>query len=252
MLYIATRRAKLWNIIAVAFVSCCSCLYTIDTYFVGNWQSRRQQQHVIHNEELQNHLYPMQQSDSSQSSMIASLGDKWSQNVSIISEHYGTVITNTFHKSEEFPRWKESIGLDELHRAIILSMSGKLRFDRAHRIYVVSEKGIIYHVNVPRPQQADQAPYRRARTMELFALEVLTYVKKTRKDDSERYQYLNAVLREGGFAYIANYADSRFCADQQPFISEKFVPLLNTNDTTVPVFTLSSPKIGRASCRERV
>ena len=231
MIYMATRPVQLWNIVVVAVVSCYSCLYTIDTYFSNNreWQSRRQQQRIISNEDSQSHFYLFRKT----------FGNNWSQYPLIGDESSDR--TNALQTFEAFPRWKGSIGLNELHRAIVLSMSGQLRFDRVHRIYIVSDDGIMYHVNIPRPQTADQAPYRRAKTMEAFALDVLEHVKKIRNDDKEKYQYLNAILREGGFAYIANFADSKFCADQHPFVNENLVPLLNMNDTIVPVFTLSSP-----------
>ena len=236
MLYAATRRAQLWNIFVVAAVSIYTCMYTIETYVSNNreWQSRRQQEQVLSKKESQNHLLPFPPNFAWQSLRNGTFNDK-------ASSDYGTVQTNVFPETEPFPRWKGSIGVDELNRAINLSMSGKLRFDRVHRIYVVSDSGIMYHVNTPRPEDADQAPYRRARTMEIFALDVLAHVKMTRNDDNEKYRYLSAILGEGGFAYIANYADSKFCADQQPFVDENSVPLLNSNDSIVPVFTLSSP-----------
>lgn len=232
MLHVATKRLQLWNIVIVALISIYSGLYTIDTFFSNNreWQSRRQQQSILWNEKSQINLHQSRHNALFQSSH----GENKSSDD-------GPVRTNIPPEIEPFPRWDGSIGLDELHRAIIHSMSGRLRFDRVHRIYVVSEVGIMYHVNTPRPQDADQAPYRRAKTMETFAVDVLAYVKIVRDNDQERYQYLNAILREGGFAYIANYADSKFCADQQPFIDANFIPLLNVNDTIVPVFTLSSP-----------
>jgi Glycosyl transferase family 90 len=142
-------------------------------------------------------------------------------------------------KSDEpFPRWSGGIGIDSLLDAIRVTMSGQLRFDRAHRIYMINEQCDLFQATVPRPSSADEAPYRRAKTMETLAMQVLKYVRNS-VDDNSRYPYLKMVLQYGGFAYIANFADSKFCSEKTPFIDDNWRQLLNTSN--VPIFTLSSP-----------
>ena len=98
MIYMATRRVQLWNIVVVAVVSCYSCLYTIDTYFSNNreWQSRRQQQRIISNEDsqIQIHLFRHDALFQSSHGVNPRVGD------------VGPVRTNVLPEIEPFPRWE--------------------------------------------------------------------------------------------------------------------------------------------------
>ena len=137
-----------------------------------------------------------------------------------------------------FPRWSGGIAIDSLLDAIHVTMSGHLRFDRAHRVYMVNEHGALYQATVPRSEEADDAPYRRAKTMETLALQVLNHVRNT-IDEKSTHPYLKMILQHGGFAYISNFADSKFCSEKPPFIDDNWKQLLNHSN--VPIFSLSAP-----------
>jgi Glycosyl transferase family 90 len=226
-----SSRLRTWNIVTVIAFGLYSTLFSIDNYVGIERKQEQQQQRIVSTTTQLQHL---QQSNSilPVSQLVYSNttpGTESNQNLRINNNQTGTV---------SFPRWSGSIGVDPLMDAIRIALSGRLRLDRAHRVYIVNERGEMYRANVPRPYTADQAPYRRAKTMETLAIQVINYIQNTR-NDTIKYPYMKAILRHGGFAYIANYADSKFCAERPPFVDVNWKVLLN--DTSVPIFSLAAP-----------
>jgi hypothetical protein len=234
-----SRRIKLLHIVGVLIVGFYSSLLTIDSY-LSSMRKLQQQQRVSVADAAEHTIVDHKQY--SQSIPINYIHDEQRPKKIKLTPKSNTTNRNNqliHQEAQSFPRWIGSIGIEAIQDSINVAMSGELRFDRAHRVYIITDDGHMYEATIPRPVDADQAPYRRAKTMETFAMQVLSYVRSSRNDDAVRYPYLNAVLDAGGFAYIANYADSKFCSEETPFIDETWKPLRSSND--VPIFTLSSP-----------
>ncbi len=142
-----------------------------------------------------------------------------------------------------FPRWPdgEMIEMPSLVQAVRLALDGTLHPDRVHCAYVVDSSAQLWRAQVPRPPSLDNTPFRRGNQMEGLALLTLQTLFAKKKESEVLFPHLMAAIQQGGgFAYIANYADSRFCADDQSaFVGgDKITPVSNIS---VPIFTLSAP-----------
>jgi len=133
------------------------------------------------------------------------------------------------------------IEMPSLVQAVQLALDGTLHSDRVHRVYVVDNSAQLWRAQVPRPPSLDDAPMRRGNQMEGLALLTLQRLFAKKKESEVLFPHLMAAIQQGGgFAYMANYADSRFCADNQSaFVGgDKTTPISNIS---VPIFTLSAP-----------
>jgi len=137
-----------------------------------------------------------------------------------------------------FPRWSGDIQVEPLVEAIRVTLDGKLYYDRAHRIYIVSSMEL-WRASAPRDSSLDQAPGRGADRMELLAAQTLKFLASNPNATEHVYPNLYNAMQQGGFAYIANHADSTFCCDKSPFLDASKRDLVS--DVVVPIFTLSAP-----------
>jgi Glycosyl transferase family 90 len=226
-----SHRVRIWGFLLFFLFALYTGMYATDNYATDNWRILEQQhQRIISTTSVvQNRI-----SQVSQQNINNNNNNKKDFNITRTKRTF----QNYEPRERSFPRWSDGIDIDSLLDAIHVAMSGQLRFDRVHRVYIINEFGVLFQATVPRPSSADDAPYRRAKPMEILVLQVLKYVLN-KFDDNSQYPYLKMILQQGGFAYIANYADSKFCTEEPPFIDDNWKQLLNYSN--VPIFSLSSP-----------
>jgi len=150
---------------------------------------------------------------------------------------------STTAQETPFPRWSEDIQVEPLVEAIRVTLDGKVYYDRAHRIYIVDQQKSssmqLWRASAPRDLSLDQAPGRRADRMEMLAVQTLKFLAANPNATEHVYPNFYTAMQQGGFAYIANHADSTFCCDKSPFLDASKRNLVS--DVVVPIFTLSAP-----------
>jgi hypothetical protein len=113
---------------------------------------------------------------------------------------------------EPYPRWDSHIPVHSIYDAIQVSLSGQLKYNQAHEVYIIHEQYTMYHSSVPHPSSLSSLD--RSRIMETLALQVLEYIQHNPTMSKAEYPYLHSIIRYGGgFAYIVHYADSSLCAN---------------------------------------
>jgi hypothetical protein len=134
-----------------------------------------------------------------------------------------------------FPRWSDGIVIDELVEAIRFTLDGKIKRDRADKVYILDTSGLKFAV----PNNTlDKIVLRRAnRTEDLARYALKKLMANNMTNMRIQYPYLASAIAKAGFAYIANHADSMFCSSR-PIIDGHKNQISNA---TVPIFTLSSP-----------
>jgi Glycosyl transferase family 90 len=147
---------------------------------------------------------------------------------------------STTWQQQPFPRWSGGIAVQSLVEGIRVSLEGRLlKPDRIQKVYMIDDEARLWKAAPPRPDvtAGETTPLTsRGESMETLAVSVLQIIWNDTKE--EKYPHLKAVIRQGGFAYIANHADSKFCCDAPPFVDARGKPVINV---TVPIFTLSAP-----------
>lgn len=130
-----------------------------------------------------------------------------------------------------FPRWSGGIQASQVLQAVEVSLSGRLRKDRVGHVYIIDREQNLGKYAVPR-DKPDASLRRRSNRMEELWLHMLDTVS------FEEYPHLNKAIVDGGLVFLANNADSKFCAHESLFIDNNEDILI---DLHVPVLTLSAP-----------
>lgn len=187
---------------------------------------------------------------------------------STVVHHIATIQNNKITGSSShisvvnsFPRWVEDIPITHIDAAVRITLDGKLKVNRAHRVYIVDQYAHLWRATVQRSAKLDDTPLRRGDRMEALLLDTLrtirtiqtqpqntttgqanryhnTFPSYTAITESNKYPHLMKAIQQGGFAFIANYADSMFCCNTSPFVDDKEKIVANLQ---VPIFTLSAP-----------
>jgi hypothetical protein len=151
----------------------------------------------------------------------------------IIVMHSNASMTKNETHTEPYPRWSGGIKIEDLVQALRVSLDRKLYVNRVHTVYIVTNDGQLLKASVDQSKKSIR-PGRESR-MESLALAVLH-----RPDLIDAYPYLKSALAQGGFPYMANHGDSKFCLEPTPFTTQKEGGRIVLN-TSVPIFTNSAP-----------
>lgn len=152
--------------------------------------------------------------------------------------------TSTSLSPLPFPRWSGGIAVEPLAQAVHLALGGALRRGRAHRVYLIDGERAhrLARATVPNSPGRDRMPLRRGDRMEGLAVRTLRKLSADPKASERHFPNLMAAIRQGGFAYISNFADSKFCCDSSPYVNEVGAYEVRAHaNLSVPIFTLSAP-----------
>jgi hypothetical protein len=133
-----------------------------------------------------------------------------------------------------FPRWNGGIFIDDVVEAIRLTLDGKLKHDRADRVFIVDNFGL--KAASPNNSKTTNILHRGNRAEGLAHYALMKFTANATAM-STVYPFFTSAMARGGFAYIANHADSQFCT-YTPFENDSGKTISNAS---VPIFTLSSP-----------
>lgn len=140
---------------------------------------------------------------------------------------------------ENFPRWSGGVRIEDLIEALRVSLDHRLYVNRVHTVYIVKKDGPSLHrlYKATVKGRAKERSETRESRMEALAQAALSQ-RLDLLDDA--YPFLKLALEQGGFPYMTNHGDSKFCLDPTPFTDEKEGGRIILN-VSVPIFTNSAP-----------